>query len=105
MRGLAFVVLLSLAAAAAAQLRTIPPEAKLGQIRHLQEMQIELDGKPRFLSAGAQIRDADNRVVVPASVQQKVQVKYLLDQAGQVHRVWILSPRETATLPPKPFPK
>ena len=102
MRALAFALLLSFAAAASAQLRTIPADAKLGVVRHLVEMQIELDGKPRMLSAGAQIRDADNRLVVPASLQQKETVRYLLDGMGQVHRVWILSPRERAALPPAP---
>jgi hypothetical protein len=105
MRALAFALLLSVAAAAPAQLRTVPADAKLGQIRHLQEMTVEIDGKPARLSPGAQIRDADNRLVTPASLQQKEQMKYLVDGMGQVHRVWILSPREKATLPKAPFPK
>jgi hypothetical protein len=105
MRLLAFTLLLSFAAAAPAQLRTVPADAKLGQIRHLQEMTVEIDGKPARLSPGAQIRDADNRLVTPASLQQKEQMKYLVDGMGQVHRVWILSPREKAALPKAPFPK
>ena len=38
---------------AAAQLRTIPADAKLGEIRHVQEMLVELDGKPQRLAPGA----------------------------------------------------
>ena len=105
MRALALILLLSFAAGAAAQLRTIPKEAKVGQIRHVQEMQVELDGKPQLLSTGAQIRDADNRLVLPVTLQQREDVKYLLDAAGLVHRIWILSPKEKAALPPSPYPK
>ena len=105
MRGLALIILLSLAASAAAQLRGIPAGAKHGVIRHLQEMTIEIDGKPQLLSPGAQIRDADNRMVLPAALAEKADAKYLRDAAGQVRRVWILSAREIAELPPPPYPK
>jgi hypothetical protein len=98
MRGLALILLLSFAALAAAQLRTIPQEAKRGELRHVQEMLVEIDGKPQRLSPGAQIRDADNRVVLPVSLSGKSDVRYLLDAGGMVHQVWILSPREKAQL-------
>ena len=106
MRALAFLVLFFFAAMAGAQLRTIPKEAVLGQIRHLESMVIELDGtKVVQLSAGAQIRDPDNRLVLPTSITEKTLVRYLVDGAGDVHRVWILSADEIAKLPPAPFPK
>ena len=92
----------------AAQLRTIPPDAKRGEIRHLQEMLVELDGKPQRLAPGAQIRDADNRLMLPLSLAQKQSVKYLLDAQGLVHRVWLLTAEERARAekeaPPKPAP-
>jgi hypothetical protein len=102
MRFLALLLLL-IGSAALAQLRSIPKEAQHGQIRHLEAMVIELNGKPAQLSAGAQIRDPDNRLVLPASLTEKVDVGYTLDGAGLVHRVWILSERERAMLP-KPVP-
>jgi len=105
MRAPAFLLLACLASAAAAQLRTIPKEAELGQMRHAEAMRVEIDGKPRQLSPGAQIRDPDNRLVLPVSLVEKTQVRYLVDSAGMVHRVWILSEREKAALPPAPFPK
>jgi hypothetical protein len=101
----AVVVALLLSDPAIAQLRTIPKEAKLGEIRHLQETLVELDGKPRLLAPGAQIRDEDNRLVTPATLVEKAPVGYMLDSTGQVHRVWILSPREKALLPKPPYPK
>ena len=106
MRSLLLVLLLSVAPTAAAQLRTIPQEAVLGQIRHLESMLIELDGtKVVQLSAGAQIRDTDNRLVLPTSITERTVVRYLVDGTGDVHRVWILSADEIARLPPPPFPK
>jgi len=81
---------------AAAQLRTIPPEAKRATLRHVQEMAIELDGKPARLSPGAQIRDTSNRLVLPTAVVDKTVVKYQVDSSGAVHRVWILSKEEAA---------
>ena len=102
MRRLAFLVLLACATAASAQLRTIPKEAKLGQLRHVHDTAVELDGKPQRLSPGAQIRDPDNRLVLPTSLTDRTFVGYVLDGTGQVHRVWILSPRERAMLPKPP---
>ena len=87
-----------------AQLRTIPEAAQVGVIRHLETMVVELDGATRELSPGAQIRDADNRLVLPTSLQEREQVRYLLDSAGLIHRVWILSAPEKAALPPVPSP-
>ena len=107
MRILLVVLLATWCAAAAAQLRTIPQEARLGTIRHLESMAVELDGQPQQLSPGAQILDADNRLVLPVSLQEKEQVMVLLDGSGMIRRVWILSPQEKAALPPppSPFPK
>jgi hypothetical protein len=102
MRRLAFLALLGVAAAAAAQVRTIPKEAQRGELRHLEAMVVELNGKPLQLSPGAQIRDADNRLVLPVSLAQKYDVRYLLDGAGLVHRVWILTPIERLQAPPQP---
>jgi hypothetical protein len=90
---------------ASAQMRTIPKEAKVGEIRHLQSMEVEIDGRPEMLAPGAQIRDAENRVVLPASLAEKSHARYLVDGTGMVFRVWILTPREVAELPPPPDPK
>ena len=93
---LAVAVFAGFSALALAQLRSIPAEARRGEMRHLQEMVIELDGKHARLAPGAQIRDASNRIVLPASVTATALVKYLLDDTGSVQRVWILTPQEAA---------
>ena len=93
---------LSVAAAAAqAQLRTIPAEAKRATLSHVQGMTVEIDGRRTELAAGAQIRDANNRIVLPTALPKGVLVKYIPDQRGQVWRIWILSPQEAAQPEPK----
>jgi hypothetical protein len=102
MRALLLALALSFAAAAAAQLRTIPPAAQAGTLRHVSDLLIELNGQPATLSPAAQIRDADNRMVLPASITESIQVRYLLDGMGSVRRAWILSPQEKDALPRSP---
>ena len=95
---LACAALLSLATAGAAlaQLRSIPAEAKRAKLSHVQDMTVEIDGKKTVLAAGAQIRDANNMIVLPAALPAGVLVKYMPDMQGQVWRIWILSPQEAA---------
>jgi hypothetical protein len=83
-----------LSAGAQAQERTIPGEAKGGEMRHLRDTLFAIDGVERRLAPGVQIRDAENRLVFPDAVRAGAQVKYLLDHEGQVRRVWILTPEE-----------
>jgi hypothetical protein len=105
MRLLAAALLLSLAAAAGAQLRTVPPEAKRASMWHLQDRLVRLDGANALLSPGAQIRDAANRLILPAAIPPGSVVKYQTDAMGHVHQVWILTAREAAaSAPPKPEP-
>jgi len=81
---------------AAAQLRTIPPDARRGTMSHLQDTIVDLDGQRVLLSQGAQIRGESNTIVVPTALPPGSLVKYQLDTAGHVHRVWILTPQEAA---------
>ena len=103
-RLLALLIAAGFAAGAAAQLRTIPQEAKAGKLRHVQETLVELDGEPALLSAGAQIRDLSNRLVLPISLTDTTAVRYLTDSTGMLHRVWILSAEEAAQAQPAPKP-
>ena len=96
LRVLLAVTLLLAAGTAAAQLRAIPDEARRGEMRHLHELVVELNGTPVRLSPAAQIRDEANRIVMPTTLAQPVRVKYLADPQGHPTRVWILSPTEAA---------
>jgi hypothetical protein len=98
---LATLLLACAAGAAQAQLRTIPENAKRATISHIQGMTVEMDGKRTELAAGAQIRDANNMIVLPTALPHGVLVRYLPDLHGQVWRIWILSPQEAAQPDPK----
>jgi hypothetical protein len=105
MRPLLGALLLVICAAAAAQaqvLRTIPPDAKPGTLRHLQGMIVDIDGKRERLAPGAQIRDPANRLILPVAIPPGVTVKYKRNDAGLVSRVWLLTRREEAELPQGP---
>ena len=84
-------MLLLAAGAAQAQLRSIPEDAKRGEMRHLQETVVELNGNAVRLAPSAQIRDPSNRIVLPSTLAQTVLVKYLADPQGLPVRVWIHS--------------
>ena len=101
-RRLPLALLIALfAGAAQAQIRAIPAEAKRGEMRHVQEMIVEIDGERVRLAPGAQIRNPENLIMVPMAVPAGVLVKYLLDGQGLVQRVWILSPQEAAQPDPR----
>ena len=96
----ALLILLSTATAAQQQfLRSIPADAKRGIMSHVHDTIVELDGKRVRLSHGAQIRGQMNTIVLPTALPPKSLVKYQFDQAGHVHRVWILTPQEAAKKP------
>ena len=96
MKAFATALLLVYCAAAAAQLRSIPQDAQRGTMRHLYDTLIEIDGERAQLSQGAQIRGVSNTIVLPAALPPDSLVKYQLNEARQVHRVWILTPHEAA---------
>jgi hypothetical protein len=100
-RPLAALVLSLAAITAAAQFRTITPEAKRGVMSHVEVMTVLLNGAQVQLAPGAQIRDDKNMAIIPVAIPPGVLVKYLLDAQGQVSRVWILSPQEAAQPDPK----
>ena len=93
-RPLAAALILCLAGLAQAQLRTLPADARVGKIRHLQEMVVQIDGKLARLSRGAQVRDAHNRILVPMAIPSGSLIRYTLNAQGEVSAVWILSARE-----------
>lgn len=76
--------------------RLLPPGTLKGQLMVRGPMSAEIDGKAMMLAPGVQIRDPLNMMVLPGMIQRPVPVRYLLDPAGSVHRVWILSAQEAA---------
>ena len=95
------LVLACTAAAAQAQFRTIPVEAKRAVMGAIDGNVTTLDGKRVLTAVGLQIRDGRNLIVVPTAVPPNLIVRYLLDSQGQLSRVWILSPAEASAPDPK----
>ena len=82
-------------AGAFSQSRAIPDDAKRGYFRHVEGMAMTVDGKVVQLASGAQIRNRQNLIIVPASFPGKgAWADYALDRNGQVFRVWVLTPEE-----------
>jgi hypothetical protein len=98
---LAAVLFAFASSAALAQLRTIPADAKRGTMSHVQGMTVELDGRKTELAPGAQIRDVNNRIILPTTLPSGSLIKFMPDVQGRVWRVWILSQQEAAQPDPK----
>ena len=98
---IALLALMFVCASAAAQMRAIPGDAKRAAIRHVQETVVEINGARALLAPGAQIRDTENRLIVPTAIPDGVLAKYLLNEQGEVRRVWILTPAEAAQSDPR----
>ena len=81
--------------------RPFPVFAKRGVMRPDLFPSVIIDGKPRILTAGARIFNADNMIEMPASLPMKnVVVNYTEDDSAYIDRIWILTPEEAAQ-PPK----
>jgi hypothetical protein len=94
---------LVLAGAATAQpttLRTLPQDAPRGYLTHVRENLVRLDGRQLKLAPGAQIRGANNLIVQPTTLPKDSLVKYQLNASGELFRVWVLTPEETAMKDP-----
>ncbi len=90
-------LMLLLPALAAAQLRTLPEDAKRGNIQHVTETLVSIDGQEMRLAPGATIRNQQNLIIVPTALPREgAEAQYLLDGNGQISRVWLLTPEEAA---------
>ena len=76
--------------------RNIPAEAKRGMMQPPDQGLTRIGGTELRLAPGAQIRDTHNRLVLPASLSQPQLVEYVVDNQGQLFRVWILTAAEAA---------
>ncbi|MBN8442267.1 MAG: hypothetical protein J0M28_11310 [Thauera sp.] len=96
------VLSVSLSGAALAGVpRMIPPEAKKVVMDFAGNGAVAVGDKAMKLSPGAQIRDAENRLMLQGAVRGEYRVRAIVDINGQVSRVWILTPQEIAAPDPK----
>ncbi|MBW7924502.1 MAG: hypothetical protein H3C59_07130 [Burkholderiaceae bacterium] len=77
-------------------LRSFPEKARLARLEMRIFPEALLDGESVRLAAAARIHDADNRIVMPASLSGTHDVLVENDASGQIGRVWILTPEELA---------
>ena len=79
--------------------RTLPPEAKVGIMQPPPgDGSIVISGRALRLSPVAQFRNQQDLVVMPMTIQQPSNVVYLNDTFGSVHRIWLISQAEAASL-------
>lgn len=102
----AFALVLSLLGLAAqgafaALPRAIPADAKKAVIGFVGPGVVEIGGKAARLGPGAQIRDTENRIVLPSHLSGKYRARVQFDNNGEVRRVWLLTPEEAAAPDPK----
>eukprot|EP01031_Cornospumella_fuschlensis_P017671 gene17671-21611_t len=76
-------------------IRQFPRFAKRGELVILVPPEVSVDGKVDRLSPGVRIRDANNNLVLSGTLtEQKLPVRYLRDNTGLVHHIWVLNAEE-----------
>lgn len=88
-------------AATQAVFRTIPEDAPIADMQPPEGGFVVLNRTQLQMAAGAQIRNQSNMVVQPASLTRTEKVRFTTDEAGQVSKVWILTPQELELPAPK----
>ncbi|MES2401328.1 MAG: hypothetical protein V4573_15170 [Pseudomonadota bacterium] len=75
--------------------RQFPKLAKRGELVILVPPEVTVDGKVDRLSPGVRIRDTNNNLVLSGTLaDQKLPVRYVRDNTGLVHEVWVLNAEE-----------
>ena len=75
-------------------IRTLPAEAKIGEMLPPQDGQVRIGGKTYILSPAAMVLNEYNMMMPPMMVQAPVKVRFMTDTMGFVYRIWILSAAE-----------
>ena len=100
--GLLFVMQVFIPAAQA-QLRTLPDNTLRGVMSHVQDVIVSVDGKALRISAGGNIRDRNNLIIVPSALPPGgALADYVLDMNGQISRAWLLTDEEARRPRKKP---
>lgn len=80
-----------------AQIRTLPQNAKFARVGEIQPLPfVQLDGKRFKLAPGGVIYDDNNRSIVHGALPAGVRVAYMVDIAGDIGRIYILTAQEQA---------
>jgi len=90
------LLVMTVAGSAWAQLRTIPKDAKRGELTHVTQNIVAVDGRQMRLAPGALIYAQNNLTIVPSQIPRNSLVEYTLDRGGELAKVWILTAAEAA---------
>ena len=86
----------------AAMARPLPQEARKGVLQPPQgDGFLTISGRQWPLAPTAQFRSRQNLLVMPTTIQSPVEVVYLTDDSGAVHRVWMLTQSEASLSRPR----
>lgn len=98
-----FVELLTVTPPALAQQRrAIPVEARRAQISPYDTSAILVNGQLVRLSAGARIRNQQNRFITPTKIPHNSVARVRYDENSVVRAVWLLTEEEIAAKDPDP---
>ena len=82
--------------ALAATLRRIPAAALKAEMVANGSYNVTLGDTAYALVPGSQVRDTNNRIVLPAALSGTFVVRVLFNFNGQISRIWILTAEERA---------
>ena len=83
-----------LAALAWAQFRTLPDDAKRGNVAAVEMPLLQIGGTTYHVAPGAIIRDENNRIITPNFLAVGADVAFAFDMNGDVNRIFVLTAQE-----------
>lgn len=82
--------------------RAFPANTVKGELLAPIEGTVQISGKSLQAAPGLQVRNEQNMIVMPASLQGTLPVRYQLDPLGSVWRIWVLTSAELAASDTQP---
>ena len=79
-----------------AMARAFPADSRKGILTPPLQQPVIIDGVAVRTAPGLQVRNEQNLIVMPNTLQSAVPIRYQLDPMGNIWRIWILSAAEQA---------
>lgn len=97
LQGAILILLMCMINQSYAQLaRNFPLNSKFGMLKSHSYPQFKIDKEKEIMimGVGGQIRDTDNRIIMPGMLNKTGYIRYQIDSMGLVYRIWFLTPEE-----------
>lgn len=95
LQGLILLLLICMINQSYAQLaRNFPLDSKFGMLKSYSYPQFKIEKEIMIMGVGGQIRDTDNRIIMPGMLNKTGYIRYQVDSMGLVYRIWFLTPEE-----------